>query len=231
MPRTARVPDLAEGEVHAWRFDLGAHVPGGGEVHAEDLQRAERFAFARDRARFLRARQVMRGLVAAYLGTDAASTEIAYGMQGKPHVDARFGLSFNLSHSGDHGLIAFARGVEVGVDIEEIQPLPGLRTLAATVMSPKELEALRVLPDAAITVPFLTCWTRKEACLKAIGVGLAVEPRTFTVGIHALRTRVRLPEAGVDAVEIASLFDDGRCVGALAVAGRYSRARLMEWRA
>jgi 4'-phosphopantetheinyl transferase len=227
----ASVPALTEGEVHAWRFALGEDGPVvvEREVNADDLERADRFVFERDRSRFLRARHVMRDLLGAYVGGEPQGHAIVYGPYGKPGVDPELGIGFNVSHSGDHGLIAFARGAEVGVDIEEVCLREGMRGLVGTVMSPDEEAALRDIPDAAFALPFLTCWTRKEACLKALGVGLAMDPRTVSVGIRAVRSHVSVPPAGSMDVEVTSLFQDGRCVGALAVAGGYTRAHLLEW--
>jgi 4'-phosphopantetheinyl transferase len=173
----------------------------------------------------------MRELLSAYVGGEPRQHAILYGDHGKPHVDARFGIAFNMSHSGDHGLIAFARGVEVGVDIEEIAAREGMRALVTTVMSPREQAAIRDIPDAAFCVPFLTCWTRKEACLKALGIGLSVEPRTVSVGIRTTRSRVKISAPRPVEVDVTSLFQDERSVGALAVAGAYRRARLLDWAA
>ena len=135
-----------------------------------------------------------------------------------------------MSHSGDHGLIAVARAAQVGVDIEEMSAREGLRALAASVFSEEEMQDLHEVSDSELAVPFLTCWTRKEACLKALGVGLTVEPKAVHVGIRPLRSQARIPEVGAcESVEVASLPQDEHCVSALAVAGGYSRTRLLQW--
>jgi 4'-phosphopantetheinyl transferase len=231
--RSARVPRLAAGEVHAWRFSLGDDGPAidARSFPADDIARSQRFVFERDRRRFLRSRHVLRELLDGYAGGEPAGHALSFGAHGKPAVDARFGLDFNLSHSGDRGLIAFARDAQVGVDIEEISERPGMRALAASVMSPEEQAALRDIPDETLAVPFLTCWTRKEACLKAVGVGLSLEPRSVTVGIRAVRSRIRLGAAWREEIEVANLFEDGHSIAALAVAGGYTRVRLLDWTA
>ena len=67
------------------------------------------------------------------------------------------------------------------------------------------MQDLHEVSDSELAVPFLTCWTRKEACLKALGVGLTVEPKAVHVGIRPLRSQARIPEVGAcESVEVAS---------------------------
>ncbi len=230
MGRIEEIPALDAGEVHAWRFSLGADGPADYErlANADDLRRSRRFAFARDRARFLTARHVMRDLLGCYLDVEPRELAILYSPHGKPGLEARFGIGFNLTHSGDHGLIAFTRAPEIGVDIEEMCHREDRRSLASSVFCASELEALGKIDDAALDGPFLTCWTRKEALLKALGVGLSIDPREVDVGIEPVRSRHPIP--GRDTVvEVASLFRDDQCVAALAVAGGYTSVRMLAW--
>ena len=230
MVAASRVPELAPGEVHAWRFSLAANASADPalELPADELARAGRFVFERDRRRFLRAREAMRTLLGAYLALEPQALEIFYGPQGKPFVDPRYGLGFNMSHSGEHGLIAISRQPHVGVDIEELSAREGLRALADSVFSPAERDAIAAVPEAGLAAAFYNAWTRKEACLKALGMGLAVEPNAVHVGLGSARDWVRLPGASEE-IEVASLFEDESCSAALAVAGGYTRFRMLHW--
>jgi 4'-phosphopantetheinyl transferase len=51
---------------------------------------------------------------------------------------------------------------------------------------------LRRTPPADVAQAFLSIWTRKEACLKAAGVGLNLSPASFEVGLGAEPKRTTL---------------------------------------
>src|SRR5438128_7221228 len=117
-------PALERGEIHVWRLPLQGAAPDDIDacLNEHELVRAARFAFPRDRNRFLRARYAMRRLLAGYTGIAPRALPIAFNAHGKPMFDATLGIRFNLSHCGDRGLLAVGRDREIGVDIEEIGP-------------------------------------------------------------------------------------------------------------
>ena len=86
-------------------------------------------------------------------------------------------VSFNVSHSGVHGLIAFAERGRLGVDIEERRVPYDVDGLADMVFAPGEMADIARAPGQQKTDRFLTAWTTKEALLKALGTGLAADPR------------------------------------------------------
>ncbi len=74
------------------------------------------------------------------------------------------------------------RGRRPGVDIElRDRRLPDTRALARSVLSPAELDALDRSPRGERDALFLRAWTRKEAVLKAMGVGLSMPTTGFDV--------------------------------------------------
>ena len=83
-------------------------------------------------------------------------------------------LEFNVAHSGERVLIAFARGKPVGVDIERLRPMPDAESIAIRFFSASEAAALRLVDPRQKAETFFNCWTRKEAYVKAIGDGLSV---------------------------------------------------------
>lgn len=136
--------------------------------------RANRFAVEPARTAFVTARAAVRRLLGRALCADAADVRIAIGDNGRPrldHADSTL-LDFNLSHSGSLIAIIVARGHRAGIDIEWHGHDRGLQELVPTVMSPLEAAYLRTQRGANFTRAFLDCWTRKEALLKADGVGL-----------------------------------------------------------
>lgn len=92
---------------------------------------------------------------------------------GKPFFDAQYRLDFNLSHSGKHAMIAFARGHAIGVDLEHTGRKRDVLALAQRFFCINEFESLAALPESLQQRAFLQLWTCKEAVLKAIGRGIA----------------------------------------------------------
>jgi 4'-phosphopantetheinyl transferase len=177
-PACATTPALEAGEVHLWAasLEIGPDVHAAlSELLAEDERaRARRFVVGSARARFVASRGALRLLLGAYarLAPDALTIRVAEG--GKPFLDGATWLRFNLAHSDGLALVAVARDVEVGVDVERRRVVSGLAELAARYFAPEEARALAVLPPDAQADMFLRCWTSKEAVLKVLGGGLAL---------------------------------------------------------
>jgi 4'-phosphopantetheinyl transferase len=201
-------------EIHLWwvHLDLPAAQLDGleGLLAADERARANQFAFARDRRRFVAARAFLRRLVAAYLGEAPERVRFVYGPLGKPGLAPEHGdVCFNLAHSEGFAVCALSSGQSLGVDVEVIRPLADLEGLARNVFTPRENAALAALPEDARLRAFYTCWTRKEAFLKATGDGLARPLDTFSVSL-APEAAPRIEEVGGDLQEPAcwSLFSE-----------------------
>jgi 4'-phosphopantetheinyl transferase len=175
--------DLPAAEVHVWRASLErppAVVERMRSLLADDeRRRADAFRFERDRARYTVGRALLRGLLARYTGASPRSLEFEYGEFDKPALPG--GPSFNLAHSGPVALYAFAAEGEIGVDVE----LEGAEHegdgIAERFFSPAEVGVLRSLEPVRRPRAFLTCWTRKEAFIKARGDGLSLPLDSFDV--------------------------------------------------
>ena len=153
-------------------------------LSADERRRAGGMATA-VRRRFVRARALLRGLLASYLSADPASIEFGYGPKGKPRLAgsaARSGLHFSLSHCGGQGLLAFGRA-PLGADIETVRPLRDMAALAARFFAPAERLALGGLPADERQRAFFACWTRKEAYAKAVGTGIGMPLGSFAVTV------------------------------------------------
>ncbi|MCX6924355.1 MAG: 4'-phosphopantetheinyl transferase superfamily protein [Verrucomicrobia bacterium] len=90
-------------------------------------------------------------------------------------------MEFNISHSQEVVLLAFARSLAVGVDVEWLGRTADHAEVDARFFSEQEQRQLNALPVEDRPRAFLQCWTRKEAYLKARGFGLSRDPRTFSV--------------------------------------------------
>lgn len=148
-------------------------------LSSQERARSRRFLFERDRARFMAARGWLRTILSSCLGTEPQRVEFGQGPKGKPRLGgefARSGLQFNLSHSKNLAVIAVAPRDRVGVDVEQLREVPQLRGLVERAFSPRERDEINKLPAGEQHQAFFRTWTRKEACLKAAGEGIADLP-------------------------------------------------------
>ena len=122
--------------------------------------------------RFVVARGILRSLLAGFTGTPAEKLQFAYGNSGKPVLVGRDGIQFNISHSADLGLFAFAPDRPVGVDVENERPVRRLLDVAQRFMSEDELRSLIDTSPEERNAAFLRSWVVREARLKAEGKGV-----------------------------------------------------------
>ena len=193
-------PDAAPALViELWRFRLD---PRPDEVDrldrlldGEERRRAASFVRAADRRRFVMAHGRLRQILGRYVGEPPAAVRLVADARGKPSLGKGPGtLEFNLAHAGELALVGVSAATSLGVDLEPVRQLDDLAGLARRVLGAAELALLQRLPAAKRSRAFLTFWTRKEAVLKACGLGLAVEPATLSVGLR--RRRLRGPGPG-----------------------------------
>jgi 4'-phosphopantetheinyl transferase len=90
-------------------------------------------------------------------------------------------VEMSVSHSGDWVAVAFCSGAAVGVDVEQVDLSVDTATLRRHVLAVSEAEALDRLAPSARAATLVAYWVRKEAILKAIGVGLRVSPTAVVV--------------------------------------------------
>ncbi len=173
-------------EVHVWRIDLGRpeKIPGQALVlSADERRRADRFVSPRDRERFIAARAAMRMILGDYLGRDPAGLTIEASPFGKPNLAGDTSLQFNLSHSGDLALLAVAGGLSLGIDLETIRPMREMAGIVQRYFAEAEQVAFSAASGEARPALFFRMWTRKEAYLKAIGVGLSGSLESIDLGV------------------------------------------------
>lgn len=175
-------------EIHVWQARLDREADALRQLEAtlssDEIARARRFHFERDRNHYIVGRGILRELLGKYLGQDPAALEFSYGEHGKPQLagaNASSGLSFNLSHSGGLAVYAFAKERNLGIDVEQIRPDFVSEDIARRYFSAHEVNDLLSLPVADRTEAFFRCWTRKEAYIKARGAGLQIPLDSFSV--------------------------------------------------
>jgi 4'-phosphopantetheinyl transferase len=188
---------LAEKEIHIWHGVVGRasseeihdHL---GSLSSDEVARAWRFRFERDRNTFIYARAMLRTVIGMYLGTNPDCVRFSYSEYGKPSLEQRRekrGLHFNLSHSHDAVLLAICRNREIGADIEYIREDLSPEEISSQYFSYSEQRNLTKIPTRQSRVKaFFRCWTRKEAWLKARGNGFSYPLKDFDVSVDARPT-------------------------------------------
>jgi 4'-phosphopantetheinyl transferase len=178
------------GEIHVWHAALDREEKVLRQLESslslEEKARADRFHFVNDRNRFVAARGMLRELLRGYLQQAPASLEFSYGQHGKPSLsgdNASSGFCFNLSHSSGLVVYAIARERNLGIDVEHVRPESAGEDIAQRYFSAREVSDLRTLPPEAKVDGFFHCWTRKEAYLKATGMGLQIPLDSFSVSL------------------------------------------------
>ena len=179
---------LIQDEIHVWCASLEM-TPSQVKLlkqmlSTDELERAQRFHFQKDKDRFIVARGILRSILGRYLKMNPDKLKIYYGPYGKPALDEKThgkSLRFNASYSHGLALFSFALDREIGVDLEYIRSDLSDGNIAAQFFSQREAVALNALPENVRQKAFFTLWTRKEAYLKAQGRGLSGDLKQLEV--------------------------------------------------
>lgn len=224
-------PALGGDEVHVWRVSLQRPAAEmdrlAQNLSADEKARAARFVFDIHRQRYIAARGVLRRLLGNYLSLAPEELVITYSDYAKPFLAPGRGygdLFFNVTHSGELALLAFARGRRLGVDVEYRREVADVEKMAQHYFSPPEVAALQAVPPGERSPAFLQGWTRKEAYIKAIGEGLSRPLDSFDVtlgpGKAAALLTVRDDPAEAARWRLIALNPDPDYIAALVVEGQ-----------
>ncbi len=228
-------------DVHVWMGRLGsgrAHVEAMSEILSPDeRQRAERFHFQADRERLVVGRALARIVLGHLLDIRSDEIQFCYNDFGKPSLapaQNSADFQFNVSHSGDIVLFAVTARRAVGVDVEQIRENLEVDAIAARFFSTRERADLAAVAADQRCAAFFACWSRKEAFIKAGGVGLLRGLDSFDVSLKPdepamlLQTRPDPTEAG--RWVIRDLDVGPRYKAALAVEGSICELKTLDWR-
>lgn len=183
-------PQLLPGDIHLWFVDLDLSAPQLQRLTAtlspEELAQADRFIKQQHGDRYRASHGWLRDVLARYLLCAPGAIEYEQGLYGKPYIKGVSSfVHFNLSHSHSHALIAVMAEQEVGVDIEYLNPTLQVMDLAKRFFSDREVAQLESLAADVQREAFFRCWTRKEAYIKALGKGLFISLKSFSVSVKA----------------------------------------------
>jgi 4'-phosphopantetheinyl transferase len=197
-----------------------------------ESMRAERFYGHSFAQRWRVAHVALRELLAR--ATERRPEEVTFveGAHGKPSMPGSGMPSFSLSHAVDVGLVAIGGVADVGVDVEYVTDAPDLADIAESHFADDERNYIAKLDHAYRVEAFYRCWTRKEAIVKALGVGIGYDLQSFAVSLDTGPERLlRMPAelGGVDGWTIAEIDLNGPYVGALAVRQPHATFHVSDW--
>lgn len=171
---------LNDADVHVWAAGLNKPIERISALErtlsSDERNRAMQFHAERDRNRFTVGRGVLRAILSSYLDINPAQLHFVYGPRGKPMLTGlpgRSALHFNVTHSNELILFALTRACAVGIDVEWLELIRDTEDISSHFFSPREVAKLAALPKERRALAFSNLWSRKEAFLKATGVGLS----------------------------------------------------------
>lgn len=180
-----RLDDLT---AHIWRMCLREIKPQENDIKKilsdEERTRAEKIKSPDDKSLFILRSWVLRVLVQNYTGILADRVEFCRSAWGKPSVVQNGEpvlIDFNMAHSGDSMIVAFGKGIRLGVDLEYIQSDYPAMDIGMRFFTAKEKMALKEAPADRLLQLFFEIWVRKEAFVKAVGRGLTTPLDSFEV--------------------------------------------------
>lgn len=171
-------PTLHGRDVHLWSVDLNTcslfKERFSTYLDCEERIRAGRYMSSDQRNEFIASRGILKWILSHYFKSEPQSLSFSYSQQGKPFLVSSCdqSLYFNLSHSNGRMLCGITWVAQIGVDVEYINMQLDFKELLPLVFSPNEIEKLHHVPSQFQRQCFYNCWTRKEAYLKAVGIGL-----------------------------------------------------------
>ncbi len=228
---------LSRNEIHVWRAQLDlpnvAKERHLGLLSEDEMNRARSYRFSSDRERYSAGRAALRIILSRYVGISARQLRFEYNSYGKPSLctDANYPCQFNLSHSQNLALISITQQNAVGIDIERMKTGIDFTKIARRFFSTQEQNALVSLSQEEVPRAFYRCWTRKEAYIKAMGMGLSLPLESFSVSLEPDQPPIIL-HGETDQTEAWSLYElvpAENYVAAVAISGTDYELRYFEW--
>ena len=153
-------------------------------LDGREQTRWNRFVVSGARRQYALCRAALRVNLCERLGCSNRELSFGYLRHGKPFArvnGVRSDAKFNVSHSGEHGLIGFAKRAALGVDLEVRAPRKDFDGIGNSVYGPQERLALSAVAGREKAELFYRLWTLKEALIKALGTGFSLSPSRFEV--------------------------------------------------
>jgi 4'-phosphopantetheinyl transferase len=195
----------APDEIHVWRVVLDDTPAAPGALGAvpsnNERARAARLATEELRHRWTAARRALRVILAGYAGTSPSSLVLVTDANQKPRLSGTSpAIFFNMTHTGALAFVAVGAQELLGIDAEMHRADIDWKAISERFFARAEAEEITSLAAQMRVRAFYACWTRKEAYLKALGVGLNMPLDRFQVSAH--------PDAAPKLVRVEGLPDE-----------------------
>lgn len=231
---------LLKNEIHVWLAFLEVSSTCLEYLHRilsdDEVNRAAKYCFEQDRKRFIIRRGLLRCILSRYLGQSPDALAFQYNNHGKPALASIFrqpSICFNLSHSEELTLYAITRKREVGVDIEYIRPFEDAEDIVKRFFSSREKAEFATLPERIKNQAFFTCWTLKEAYIKARGEGLSYPLSNFSVSMTpdepARLVEIKGDKSKKNRWSLKTILPGAGYIAAVAVEGHGLAIRHWQW--
>ena len=201
----------------------------------DERDRADRFVQPRDRRRWVVGRAQLRVILGHYLNAEPQALSFRYGSHHKPALQGardHARIQFNLSRSHEVGVLAIQWEEDIGVDVERIRPFVDALDIARRFFAREEHAALRSLPPSELDAAFFSYWTRKEAVLKSLGLGITQRMDGFALPLPgAAAEQIVVPAGDGPATRWSAALAPPaeQYVAALATAGPLRALRCWSW--
>jgi 4'-phosphopantetheinyl transferase len=171
MPRDARAP----ARILALTNNSQPPADIVGLLSPDERTRAARMALGRDRRAFITTRAALRVLLAEETGVAPERLSLRVAPDGRPAMSDPHApeLDFSVSHTTGLSLIALARGMRVGADVELRRAISDPLAIAGQMFDRHAVDGLRSLPLRERERALLRLWTGAEAVAKLTGLGVA----------------------------------------------------------
>ena len=184
--------DYLDGSILVWMAHVSTPQDSLSSLESSlddhEHERAARFHFPEDRARFVLGRGLLRKCLGTYLRQPPETIKLGYTARGRPILARDQTIQFSISHTHDLVAIALTAQARVGIDLEYVQADLDPLELAGRIFSPEDLQTFCALPDHERSAVFFRAWTRKEAYLKACGEGISEGLQLVSVSFGAEET-------------------------------------------
>lgn len=185
---------LLPGDPEPWIARLDPHASEGRRL------RARRYHRRADALRCLGAEALLRHALLETHGLASWAIALRTGLHGKPRLAGHPLIQFNLSHAGPW-ILCVLHDHPVGVDVEEEdRAMP-----ANSALSREELARYRSLAPGPARDYFFRVWTLKESLMKALGLGLALDPAGLTLDFGADGISARCGETPLERWKLLEL--------------------------
>ncbi|RXJ94839.1 hypothetical protein CRV00_05770 [Malaciobacter molluscorum] len=179
-----KIGNLHDDNIHIWKIDF-TKISSNIKTYLyllnnDEISRANKFLLKNKYKSYIATRIILKILLQYYINREGYKIQLHKNQYGKPYLKDNE-IYFNISHTSDMSLIAFSKNKEFGIDLESNECDNNIVNISAKYFTQREKNWIENLPNNKKTKGFIYCWVRKEAYIKALGLGLSLPLDSFNV--------------------------------------------------